>query len=246
LKTKFHPSPYIVIRPLWTTTLVRRLSDGFTTLYSNDDLKKYDRTSPLFSNLPKEITRVLLHSFQDLIDSDLAIITQHDPLTVPQGIQLFNPLEKDDNFDDKEEDQEPDNLPEKDKLDFPEIPDEFEPMPIPEKQVEKVQEQEERQEDIQNPLDIPDTGKKVIIPSNQPDRIDEEDLDEDDRNYINQALVDHTTQELQDFPKNINEQPDLELENEVENDPEIEENIAPASSLRRGSRIRKPKVRFQE
>jgi len=246
LKTKFHPSPYIVIRPLWTTTLVRRLSDGFTTLYSNDDLKKYDKTSPLFSNLPKEITRVLLHSFQDLIDSDLAIITQHDPLTIPQGIQLFNPLEKDDNLDDKEENQEPENFPEKDKLDFPEIPDEFEPMLIPEKQVEKVQEQEEGQEVTQNLLDTPDTGEKLIIPDNQPDRIDEEDLDEDDRNYINQALVDQTTQELQELPKNMNDQLDLELENEIENDLGVEENVAPASSLRRGSRIRKPKVRFQE
>ena len=32
LKTKFHPSPYVVIRPLWTTTLVQRLADGFMSL----------------------------------------------------------------------------------------------------------------------------------------------------------------------------------------------------------------------
>ena len=39
LKTRFHPSPYVVIRPLWTTTLVKRLGDGFTALHGNDDFK---------------------------------------------------------------------------------------------------------------------------------------------------------------------------------------------------------------
>ena len=58
LKTRFHPSPYVVIRPLWTTTLVKRLGDGFTALYGNDDLKKYEGNSPLFANIPKEISRV--------------------------------------------------------------------------------------------------------------------------------------------------------------------------------------------
>ena len=40
LRTKLNPSPYIVLRPLWTTSLVKRLADGFTTLYSNTRLKK--------------------------------------------------------------------------------------------------------------------------------------------------------------------------------------------------------------
>jgi len=82
LHTKLLPSPYIVIRPLWTTTLVKRLADGFTTLYSNDDLKLYQGGSPLFQNLPAEISRVLLHSFQDLLESDLTTITKYDPLTL--------------------------------------------------------------------------------------------------------------------------------------------------------------------
>lgn len=89
LKTKFHPSPYIVIRPLWTTTLVKRLADGFIALYSNDDLKRYDGKSPLFANIPKEISRVLLHDFQDLLESDISVITKHDPLDIPSGIELF-------------------------------------------------------------------------------------------------------------------------------------------------------------
>jgi hypothetical protein len=89
LRTKLNPSPYIVLRPLWTTCLVKRLADGFVTLYANSDLKKFDGQSPLFNNLPVEVSRVLIHKFNDLINTDLSIITQHDPLTIPTGIELF-------------------------------------------------------------------------------------------------------------------------------------------------------------
>ncbi len=37
LRTNYHPSPYIVVKPFYVTTLVKRLSDGFTSLYSNDE-----------------------------------------------------------------------------------------------------------------------------------------------------------------------------------------------------------------
>ena len=90
LRSRFHPSPYIVIKPLWTTTLVKRLSDGYTTLYSNDDLKKYDAKSPHFSSLPVEISRVLLHDFQELIEPDFLEITKHDTLELPTSITLFS------------------------------------------------------------------------------------------------------------------------------------------------------------
>jgi len=108
LHTKLHPSPYIVIRPLWTTTLVKRLADGFTTLYSNDDLKLYKGGSPLFQNLPPEISKVLLHSFTDLLDSDLTTITKHDDLSLPTGIQLYDPLSPNDEklLDQEEHDRE--------------------------------------------------------------------------------------------------------------------------------------------
>jgi hypothetical protein len=52
LQAKFSNSPYVVIKPLWVTTLIKRLGDGFITLYSNNDLKRYDKTSPLFNTLP--------------------------------------------------------------------------------------------------------------------------------------------------------------------------------------------------
>jgi hypothetical protein len=48
LKTKLQPSPYIVIKPLHVTSLVKRISDGFTTLYSNNDLKKFEGEDPNF------------------------------------------------------------------------------------------------------------------------------------------------------------------------------------------------------
>jgi hypothetical protein len=74
---------------LFTTTLVKRIADGFISLYSNDDLKKYEGTSPLFANIPKEVARVLLHSFQDLLESDITTITKNDLFTVPNSIELF-------------------------------------------------------------------------------------------------------------------------------------------------------------
>jgi hypothetical protein len=41
LKTKLQCTPYIVISVRHTSSVVRRLSDGFTSLYSHNDLKKY-------------------------------------------------------------------------------------------------------------------------------------------------------------------------------------------------------------
>ncbi len=48
LKTKLQPSPYIVVKPLHVTSLVKRISDGFTALYSNNDLKKIRRRIRIF------------------------------------------------------------------------------------------------------------------------------------------------------------------------------------------------------
>ena len=89
LKTKFSHSPYVVVRPLFSTTLVKRIADGYTALYSNADLKKFDPSSPLFSDLPKEIKKALLYKFEDLLDDDLTTIIKHDSLDIPSGITLF-------------------------------------------------------------------------------------------------------------------------------------------------------------
>ncbi len=89
LKTRFHPSPYVVINTRHTTTQVQRLADGFQSVYSNGDLKKYDYTSPLFANLPPQVSKVLLHDFKNLLQADLCTIARYDELNGPTGIQLF-------------------------------------------------------------------------------------------------------------------------------------------------------------
>ena len=90
LKTRFHPSPYVVINTRHTTTQVQRLADGFQSVYSNGDLKKYDYTSPLFANLPPQVSKVLLHDFKNLLQADLCTIARYDELNGPTGIQLFD------------------------------------------------------------------------------------------------------------------------------------------------------------
>jgi hypothetical protein len=90
LKTKFYPSPFVVLKPYFTTCLVRRLADNFTALYSMDDLKLYKGTDPIFSTLPPEVNKVLLHDFRDLVDSDFLTILKHDPLNIPTGLPLID------------------------------------------------------------------------------------------------------------------------------------------------------------
>src|SRR5450830_76466 len=83
LRTKYLPSPYIVIRQLFTTCIVKRISDGFTTVYSNNDIKLYVGQNPEFNTLPPEVTKILLNRFADLIDSDLETLTRFDPMPIP-------------------------------------------------------------------------------------------------------------------------------------------------------------------
>jgi hypothetical protein len=68
-----------VIKPFYVTT----------SLYSNDDIKKYEATSPLFSTIPPEVSKVLLHDFENLLDSDLCTITKYDKFDLPGGIDLL-------------------------------------------------------------------------------------------------------------------------------------------------------------
>jgi hypothetical protein len=103
LKTKLQASPYIVLKSLHTTCLVKRLADGFTALYSNNHIKKYTGGSPLFLHLPPEVTNVLLHKFTDLLASDLTKLTKFDPLDLPNGIPLHD-LESGESLLPKDED----------------------------------------------------------------------------------------------------------------------------------------------
>jgi len=44
--------------------------------------------------LPKEITKVLLHKFQDFLSFDFTEIAKFDTFDIPNGIQLFDPVEE--------------------------------------------------------------------------------------------------------------------------------------------------------
>jgi hypothetical protein len=95
LKTKFQPSPYVVVKSYPTTTLVKRISDGYQTSYSNNDLKVYNKTSPLFKDLPTEVSKVLLHDFQELLTSDFCTIAKYDNFEIRNAIELFDPVDHD-------------------------------------------------------------------------------------------------------------------------------------------------------
>jgi hypothetical protein len=90
LKTKLQPSPYIVIKPLHVTSLVKRISDGFTALYSNNDLKKFEGGSEFFKDLPKEVLHILLNKFQDLLQCDFATIMRFYTLELPNAFPLHD------------------------------------------------------------------------------------------------------------------------------------------------------------
>jgi len=93
LKSKFHPSPFVVLKPYFTTCLVKRLADGFTALYNQEDMKIYKGTDPIFSTLPPEVSKVLLHEFKDLISEDFTTILKYDPLPVPSSIPLVDTID---------------------------------------------------------------------------------------------------------------------------------------------------------
>ena len=88
LRTKMDSSPYVILSVKYTTVLVMRLSDGFTSLYSMDDVKKYDASSPLFADIPREVGEVLLHSFTDLLSDDFTTLMRYDNLEIPSGIPI--------------------------------------------------------------------------------------------------------------------------------------------------------------
>ena len=111
LKLKFNPSPYVVVRSLFSTSLLRRLSDSFVALYSNDHIKKFNGADPIFATLPAEINKILLNKFQDFITDDFVTITKFDHMDLPDGIPLYDPqnfekTHENDVFDDTEQNQD--------------------------------------------------------------------------------------------------------------------------------------------
>jgi len=205
LKTKFHPSPYVVVKPLWTTTLVKRIADGYMTLYSNDDIKKYEGKSPLFKDLPVEITRILLHDFKDLLESELLEIIRNDTLELPQGIELF---QEESTFAENKEmaDQEPEilaDLSEENILDekhqLP--PDELTPAVNTQEGENQTNNVELNINDVEMADDTTnDSNPDAIEDLNRPDLI--QDLAELDKaEEINDTLNDHENGDKQENTK---------------------------------------------
>ena len=126
LRTKFSPSPYVVVNPSFTTTVVKRLADGFSTMYSNNDLKLYKRFDPTFNTLPKEVQKVLMHDFHDFIAEDFSILSKHDTLQLPTSLDLFIPEE---NYQDDDELQPNDTVVNSQPLDtaLRQLPTMYEP-----------------------------------------------------------------------------------------------------------------------
>ena len=99
-------SPYVVLRVLFSTVLVERIVDKFQALYSKNDVKRYVGGSPLFMDIPPEVTKVLLHSFTDLLASDFTTLAKYDPVDVPTGIPLLHEEPKIDQNLETDEDYE--------------------------------------------------------------------------------------------------------------------------------------------
>jgi hypothetical protein len=48
----------------------------------------------MFRTLPTEVSKILLHDFRNLLESDLSTVAKFDPLSIPTGIQLFEDTEE--------------------------------------------------------------------------------------------------------------------------------------------------------
>jgi hypothetical protein len=95
----------------YSTVLVKRISDGFISLYSQDDVKRYDAQSELFKDIPPQISKVLLHDFTNLMTEDFSTIVKYDPLNVPPGRPItLKPNNKNNPLKEPEEGEDEDEL----------------------------------------------------------------------------------------------------------------------------------------
>jgi hypothetical protein len=202
LKLKFNPSPYLVVKCLYSTSLLRRLSDNFMALYSNDHIKKYNGADPLFATVPPEISKILLNKFEDFLAEDFTTITKFDNFEIPEGIPLYDPQDEWKNYSQKEEFQDENNGLEEETPNMEpkigEIEDEFSPeMPegndnsqvlhtkvdLPSRSlIEKdLQDLQEDADGPGRPLDEADPEEAVDAPQAKRDEpLSDEDVSEDE------------------------------------------------------------------
>ena len=222
LKTRYHPSPYVVVNARHTTTQVKRLADGFESVYSNNDIKKYDKTSPLFASLPPQVARVLLHDFQNLLQQDLCTITKYDTLDGPAGMQLFDENLKEQSPESEEENEIDNPIPitAEQKL----VVDQIELDPLEEKLDTFPTQTSTLMDNIQINQIKESLKQKLDVPK-QPDEVKLTPLTKDT------TPKSANLKESKDTPKQNETQKDQNLENSDNSEDEIEnQNLSNSNS----------------
>ena len=110
LKSLYSHDPWVILKTLPTTAVVRRLADGYSTIYGYGDLKKYSRLDPTFSNLPQSVRDILINKFEDLNQLSYTNLRKYATLELPQNEKLFNIDEENienDNIEENFEDTPP-------------------------------------------------------------------------------------------------------------------------------------------
>ena len=90
LKSLYSHDPWVILKTLPTTAVVRRLADGYATIYGYGDLKKYNRLDPTFSILPQSVRDILIHKFEDLNQLSYSNLRKYATLELTQNERLFN------------------------------------------------------------------------------------------------------------------------------------------------------------
>ena len=67
------------------TCMIRRLSDGYVQIYSNNDLKKYEPLDAEFSNLPIAVLDIIKGGAKSIDAMQSYVLLKNDPLDIPNG-----------------------------------------------------------------------------------------------------------------------------------------------------------------
>ena len=99
LKSYFSPDPYVVLKVNPTSLLLKRLADGFQTIYNKNIIKKYNKLDATFSHLPPETTEVLVHKFDELENRHFDKLRNVAELNLPNSEILDDTVLLHDEFD---------------------------------------------------------------------------------------------------------------------------------------------------
>jgi len=105
LRTVYSDDPHIILQERPTTLVTQRLSDSFTSVYSKDDVKLYNRLDASFSHLPQEVKEVLINKFEDLDKLHFDTLQKYAKLPLPQSTVLnqLDPISESENSEDDQD-----------------------------------------------------------------------------------------------------------------------------------------------